>query len=362
MASRSRNKKKTPDQKAKYRVFLSYSHRDDALARKVRKALAGRVEVMWDKSFRVGRGFHEQIKLYIAHSHIFVPILTESSLKRGWVHQEIGFAASLNIPVLPIARDKNLPAQMLERLQAIVLDDKKNNWMKEVRQAASRKLLKGLVERFDDPEMASLHCAELPEDRAKMMTTYADEVRHLGHHGMVRQKGALSSFHIPRASLDNPTWRKRYGKVKRTRHHCRRQRQERIALENHARKEGCRLIVNDRILYKKYGKKARRVRLQSLLDFLESDIAQVEIVIDRTLNRKGSQTFVGDWFSAEAISSTIGAGYHQTVFTRHAPSMQAKVEEFDQHFDELLEKRGLTRKNSRAYAIKTLKKEIKKLR
>lgn len=346
----------------RYRVFVSYSHDDEALASIVQSSLADRAHLMWDRSFRVGRGFDEQIKLYIAHAHVFLPLLTDASTKTGWVHQEIGFAAALNIPVLPIAQKGQLPGQMLDRLQAIVLRHEKSekraeipeDWEKVIKNAISHDLLGELVERYDDPAMASLQCAELPEDRAKMMASYADDVRHLGYYGMVRQKGALSSFHIPKASLHNSIWKERYGEVNRTPYHCRLQREERVALEKHARVEGCRLIINTEIDYQRYGKNARRVRLQSLLEFLESDVDRIEIVIDESLPIQISQTFVGDWFSAEAISAQIGEGYYQTVFTRHAPSMRAKVEDFDCHFQELLSAQGLSPENSRARAIETL--------
>ena len=46
-------------------------------------------------------------------------------------------------------------------------------------------------------------------------------------------------------------------------------------------------------------------------------------------------TYTGDWF-AELVSGVIGQGCRQTIFTRHAPSVQGRIDLFDQEFDELL--------------------------
>lgn len=54
---------------------------------------------VWDRSFSFGYGFHEQIENYIAHAHVFIPVITAESNKRGWVHQEIGYAKALHVPI-----------------------------------------------------------------------------------------------------------------------------------------------------------------------------------------------------------------------------------------------------------------------
>ncbi len=85
-----------------YRVFISHSHKDRRLVKNIVKALEGNgLKPMWDRNFMSGHGFHEQIKNFIAHAHVFMPFFTEASSKRGWVHQEIGYAMALNVSVLP---------------------------------------------------------------------------------------------------------------------------------------------------------------------------------------------------------------------------------------------------------------------
>ncbi len=96
----------------KIRVFISYSHKDKDLARKVAKALDdNNIVPLWDEDLIPGSGFHEQIKDYISQSHIIMPILTELSSERIWVHQEIGYAMALHIPVLPLTTQDIIPGR-----------------------------------------------------------------------------------------------------------------------------------------------------------------------------------------------------------------------------------------------------------
>ena len=45
---------------------------------------------MWDQHFAFGQGFHEQIRNFTSHAHVFMPLLTSTADQRKWVHQEIG--------------------------------------------------------------------------------------------------------------------------------------------------------------------------------------------------------------------------------------------------------------------------------
>ncbi len=74
-----------------------------------------------------------------------------------------------------------------------------------------------------------------------------------------------------------------------------------------------------------------------------------------------SVTILGDWFYAESITPTPGAGYRQTLFTTHAPSMQAKIDLFDQEFSELLNSSGWRPEESRIRAIEKLKEVVSEI-
>jgi len=348
--------KKIIEEKRKYRVFISYSHENLAIVKDIVKILSNaEIEVMWDRKFNFGHGFHDQIKTFIAHSHVFIPIITKESSHRGWVHQEIGYAMALNIPVLPIAIDK-LTGEMIREIHAISTDIK----LKDLKRVLTKDTLSNLVNKYSKQECALFQSAGLTEDRAMMMADYANYVLWMKYYGVVRQKGGLSSFHIPSKVITNNIWSYRYGDIPhQNQFHKRELREERIALEKHARHAGCRLIVNPKLTYETFGVKARIIRLCSLLEFLMTPENIVEIVFDENMVENESMTIVGDWFQAESHSAKQGHGYRQTIFTRHAPSMQYWIDLFDQEFDELLRKSKWNRENSKELAIKEIKKIIK---
>ena len=268
-----------------YRVFVSYSHQDKDLVWQVVQILKDiGLMPMWDRDFAYGAGFHDQIKIFIEHAHVFMPILTTKAGRRNWVHQEIGFAMAHNVPALPIAVDK-LPDEMIRHIQALQVDRAE---IGALRQQLTRSSVKTLIERRCSRQSALYACADTSERPASLMRAYAKDVSDLGYAGMVRQKGGLSSFHIPAETLNNPVWKKRYGSCTHSEEHCRLQRGERMALAVHAKAAGCRLIVNPYLDYGAYGDLARMVRLGCLLTFLQGmpdDFCAVAIHDNMTLAR-----------------------------------------------------------------------------
>jgi len=352
----------------KYRVFISYSHvdEDETAADKIAKALQdnGLIPVR-DKGFAYGWGFHEQIRAFIAHAHVFLPFITEYSTKRNWVQQEIGFAMALNVPVLPLVKS-TLPEGMPSLLHALEYSEDDE----ELKAKLSAETIQNLVARCRDAGLAPYNCAELAEDRAILMTQYANEVRDLGFQGRVRQRGGLSSLHIPNSNLSDSIWKERYGNERRSRFHCRELRREHVALSYHARTAGFRLIINPEFRYRKFGDHARKLRLQTLIEYLEplTEDNQHEngkwkyaVVFDPDLSSTESTTIVGDWFSAESVSRKEDEGYRQTIFTRHAPSMRCRIALFDLEFNDLLTKSGWSEEESLVKAIQELKDRVEEL-
>lgn len=209
-----------------YRVFISYSHNDRALAGQIARLLSdNKLEPMWDRNFAFGQGFHEQIRLYIAHAHVFLPIITEESDSRKWVHQEIGYAMALCVPVLPVAVGR-VPGEMLQQIHALTVEPDR---LDDLRGSLTPAVVARLLGR--QAHASALYtCADFPDSRARMMADYAEDVLALGYSGIVRQKGGLSSFHIPTESIGHNVWKVRYGNLARSDEHCRGQRRERLAL------------------------------------------------------------------------------------------------------------------------------------
>lgn len=363
-----------------FRVFVSYSHEELDFAKKIVEILGKlHLVVLWDQKFSVGTGFNEQIQTFISYSHIFLPIITKKSAARGWVHQEIGYAVAQNIPILPLAIDR-LPDAMMQGLHALVLPRN----LEGVEETITLEKFEHLVRRYRNETLASNHSARFTEDRSRMMAGYANEILLLGQTGEIRQKGGLSSFHIPFEGIMDNVWTERYGGKPQTPIHCHYLREERLALEQHARKSGCRLIINPSQEYTALGPIARIRRLECLVRFLESENGEkAQVAIDTGLNSNVSVTIIGDWIYAESVSAYHGAGSSpsdtsdrstreagttptregvwQTNFTRHAPSILDRVELFDQEFCELLRHLGWSAHTSRQRALVDLRELIEKL-
>lgn len=344
--------------KNRYRVFISYSHEDQDLVSVIADILdANGLQPMWDRQFAYGHGFHEQIKTFIAHSHVFLPVITKTADERKWVHQEIGYAMSLNIPVLPIAAGR-LPGEMIQQILAVQLKDEKKPDVATLKQHLSPSSIANLIQRFSSPADALFRCAQYTEDRATMMTKYSNDVRHIGANGVVRQKGGLSSFHIPTQTITHRIWKDRYGNIDRGPVHCNLQREERLALGYHAGIAGCKLIINPYLDYDSmWGRGAQYVRLNCLCEFLESMTDEnCQVTIMRNMDHTESLTILGDWFVAESVSARQGQGYRQTIFTRHAPSMQSRIQSFDDEFSEHLNDSRWKLSESRVKTIEEVKK------
>ncbi len=334
-----------------YRVFVSYSHDDTETVQGIVHVLEENgLRPTWDKDLVWGYGFHEQIRRAIAHAHIFMPIITESSSRRGWVHQEIGYAWALNIPVLPICLDQE-PGQMLRELQALIWDGD----LDKLRRALSLRNIEGIIRARQQGTHALYECAAFDEDRTALIADWATRVWEIGGAGRVRQKGALSSFHIPTSPVGSQAWQARYGSMHVSEYRCRLLREERLSLQRHAAQAGCSLIIDPTLDYSAYGPAARRVRLRSLLDFLQSDIvADVVIAVHERLDVAQNVIVLGDWWTAESVSAAQGKGYMQTIFTRHAPTVDARQTLFDAELNECLAAMGVSAEHSRAAVIELL--------
>ena len=307
-----------------------------------------------DRNIGAGTPFTDAIKGFISHAHLFVPLITKNAQNKPWVHQETGFPMARNIPILPIVlKDADMPTSMIAQLQAIEVDDELSNLEVQL----PRTLVETLVLSRPASPTEMMQIAEWPEQRTLWLAEYAKRVRDLGHAGLFRQRGALSSFCIPDADISDTAWQEREGDRRRSDYYHHLQREERRALEWHAMKAGCRLILDTSLRFKNRGLQQTVARLETLLAFLESaKDFKVEVVLSPQA-REGSLTLVGDWFVAESMVPRPG-GYLQTVFNWHAPTVSRWVQRFDEQFRDICQRQNLDPASSREFAISKIRQTI----
>jgi hypothetical protein len=342
-----------------YRAFVSYSHEDQDEFQILKTTLeAHGLCVLSDRNIGAGTPFTDAIKGLITHAHLFIPLITKNAQNKPWVHQETGFAMARNIPILPIVlKDAGMPTEMIAQLQAIEVDEKLSDLAGHLKHTS----IETLVFPRPAPPTEMMQIAEWPEQRTHWLAECAKRVRDLGYAGIFRQRGALSSFCIPDADISDEAWQKREGKQRRSDYYRYLQREERRALEWHARQTGCRLIVDPSLRFKNRGLQETVVRLETLLAFLEpAKDFKVEVVISPQA-REGSLTLVGDWFVAESMVPRPG-GYLQTVFNWHAPTVSRWVQRFDEQFKDLCQRQNLDPAQSREFAIDRISQAIRDYR
>lgn len=288
-----------------FRVFVSYSHEDRSLAEQAVKVLRKiGLEPIWDQDIRPGAPFSDAIRGLISHAHIFMPIITKNSQERPWVHQETGYAMAINIPVLPIAVS-TLPQEMTAQLQAIIVKEDFSDLFERLQEVN----IEQVVIPPPDRPASIVEVADWPETRTELIAQYANRVVELRAYGYLRHRGALSSFCLPDKDVNDPVWKRRDGEKLRSHYYHMLQREERRALEVHARARGCSLIIDPSIHFDitKLGPLAIKTRLETLLEFLQSIPDEqskpdplVRVVISP--RARGANTLiVGDWFVAESM-------------------------------------------------------------
>ena len=236
----------------KLRIFISYARPDHDKAEKIAKALSenGLTPLWDDENLDPGEQFIEKIKALIANSHIFLTLLTEASAARPWVHEEIGYALALNVPVIPVIFRKVsisdgkdfLPTAMIQYLEVLQVSEKEE----ELKEELSQKYFQGILKRYINSNLSLFQRVNSANESSTMIANCARDITKIsnGAAGYVRQSGGLSSFRIPNQPIDNIVWQIWSGDQKNNRDTFSCLQDERVALEYHAKAKGCRLIIN----------------------------------------------------------------------------------------------------------------------
>ena len=335
-----------------YRAFVSYSHRDGSVFDEVSKHLRELGLHPWsDADLAAGKGFTEGIQTDIAHAHLFVPILTAQSHKRGWVHQEIGYAVAMKVPCVPICVGK-VPEGMIAMAHAIVL----NGQLDGLKEKLGRVHFEQIVREAGQEWVPPVGCAGQPEERARMIERLSEEALVRLGPSCVRINAGLSSFSLPDEAPDHSAWTARYSNHPRTHYAYGWFRRERVALARHAVSGGLKMILNPTLeVDELYGIGAKHARLSVLIRFLESLPPGHGVSIALVAAQQADHIVaVGDWFMAESLGDRVVRGVKQTVFTAHAPTVSRAIADFDRKIASVLASQGSPPGESRRWAVEQL--------
>lgn len=338
-----------------YRVFLSYSNAERDLATRVASILEGvGLVVLWDHILVPGQPFTEELKAQISRCHLFIPLLTKKSMIKPWVHQETGYAMGVGVPILPIVIGNIAPVALIQQLQAIRISED----IAQLRAALSEGVVNARIEDGAQMGHPNFESVDLPERRTQAIVRHARDAQRRGG-GPIRLRGAMTSFALPQVPPDHPIWQERDGLVQRSYFLHEQLFQERLVLGELASQHECDLVIDPSVKLRKYGPDARRIRLQTLREFLLDDKVYPKVrVLVRLRLEPGNTLIVGDWFYAESITPKDGVGYRQTLFTWHAPTVLARIKQFDQQFRSGLESQGIRDERSRFEAVAAVDAEI----
>jgi hypothetical protein len=344
-----------------YRLFLSYSSEDRPLAEALQRVLLSMgLKVTWDRELVWGNPFTEDIKNLIDRSHLFVPLLTENSKGRPWVHQETGYAMGVGVPILPIAFGSVYPDAMIGALQALRLEPET---LEVLPGRLSESFLAARVTARYPYEPEHYLLVDSPERRTEKICQFAETALQLGG-GRVRARGSMSSFALPASKpvQEDPAdpYKVREGFQLRSHHMHMLQWRERTLLGSLAAEFGCTLLLSPDIRLEASGDQAVLVRQRELLRFLQDDRTRDVVAVVRPESVKGNVLIVGDWFYAESKVPTPGTGYEQTFFTWHAPTVLEKIRAFDDELHVLMERQQLGREAWRSVAVEKVQAIIER--
>jgi len=340
-----------------FRVFISYSHDDAEPVRRV-AAILERIGLVpiWDEQLLPGFPFDQQIMNFIRSAHLFMPLITAGAYNRPWVHQEIGFAMGVQIPVLPLALGQ-LPGELIQKLQVVAIP----NDLTGLEDKLMAINFERLVNSYYPLPLGVTVVRETPTERTQSIVENTERLLRDEQLGYVRQRGGLGTFSIPDKPVTDPIWRLRAGGEgvpDRNDYEKSLLRRERQALEKHARAQGCTLMlrINDQANDK--GAIARITRLTLVRDFLNKIPAEKVKIVFLENDLLEEVLLVGDYFFAGATTLSR-YGVNRTEFCFHPVEVYHQVTAFDREIaDE--EKNGPTAKKSAMEQITAKINDLKK--
>ena len=103
-------------------LFLSYSHTDDAMARRLARGLQARGHELWyDRDLRAGRRWLQRLTRAARDCAALLVLMSPAAEQSPWVEMELTIALRYGRPVLPLSLDGH-PFDALAHLQHLDFD------------------------------------------------------------------------------------------------------------------------------------------------------------------------------------------------------------------------------------------------
>ena len=203
--------------------------------------------------------------------------------------------------------------------------------------------------------------AEDPISRTELIAEYARKYFNDNNFEVLREKSNYSSFSIPNRAISDLIWdlRDRLDKKRRSDRYRKLQRNQRVWLEKYVNNSYCKLIIKPSFYSTKKGLRQTMIRLRTLLSFIESNKDKIDIVSVDNLNKENI-LIVGNKFFTKSITPTK-EGYWDTEFEFEKEKVEWMIKEFDNEFNEILNRKKIDVFESRKQVIQEIKDQISTL-
>ena len=314
-----------------YRVFMSCRREDRAAADGVTAYLRELgLRPFSSADIMVGESYSQGVREHILSAHVFMPLMTAGSMHRPWIHQETGFAMGSAVAVLPILlKNEPIPAELASQFHGVQIAGD----MSDIHEYLTVERFEKLAAASGDPEFANYQTAADPDRRFELLIRRAEKVHRWGYRGRVRESYLLSSFSFPDAPVDSVEWDRCEGKVKKPIRLRRLYRELRRSLEQHAREEGCDLLLYPQGALDISDIESWRHRLDVLRDFVKSMPKDKVRLAFRPRPAYSHQLIVGDWFAARCIGGAPGV-YPETMITKHSFVVLDRISRFEAELEQ----------------------------
>ncbi len=348
----------------KYRVFVSHCHSKpkdhsrydnaatEAVSRRIRQL---GLSPIVDAAFPPGGDITDQVHRSIAYAHLVVVVLTERSLASPWVQQELGFAVGSGVPILSLCMGVK-PSGMVQTQLPLELPKDPRILPGALKTLLTRQVIADVVTSAQQVSRPTYYCAALADERTERLLAYSDAITRFSHGAphKVRVCGAFTSFSLP-SENNSHSWQSREGgRSAKSAAERAMLTKERRALQQHAHRGGCDIMIDPFISSPDLTTMGRVGRLTELMQFVKSMPEDDIRLVVRVNQTEGNLILLGDWMMAESMSPRPWTGFRHTVFSQHAPSVSLRVHEFDAEFEEIYSHdrcKGATNKADALYKI-----------